>query len=284
MAKWIVQDSLAAPEQFFCSHVDSISHWLNEYGEDATAYVVNSGVVRGNDWLEYDVAFMMDDFAAAPGIKAAKRIAQVAAVCSPQPWEVRRPDGSPWFDLVISSIPAMVNQARDAGCKAVYQALAFDYRALVRAAPTKDIDCLFVGTVDANHRKRQEVLAELGDMVTVAPPCWGRDYYRLISRAKVLVHVHAEWATGAANALRLFEGAGMGAQVVSDGYWSGVGRPWWFEGDELGWVAAIEDARLRANAPWDTREYGGFDPCGHVLAEHGYHRRIPQLIEWSRSL
>ncbi len=282
MAKWIVADSLYSSKQWFCSHLDSYSHYLQEYGEEVEAFEHGAG----NHWTAPDVLFMLDQyghFAATNNEgpwRETKKIAQVAAVCSPMPWEVRKSDGLPAYDLVISSIPNMVEQARAAGCRAEYQALAFDHRALVCEAPKKDIDCLFVGTVDANHRKRQEVLAQLNGIVTVERPTFGRAYYNLVSRAHVLLHVGAEWSVGSANALRLFEGAGLRAVVVSDGNWDGPGEEWWRRPKANDWNATVKSAV--AEATFFTHRADRHQ--GQILAEHGYHRRIPQLIEWSRGL
>ncbi len=279
--RWLVADSLYCRQALFCSHVDSYSHYLREYGESVNALALDTAVDSGDLPMDHiagihDVVFSLDRYAALLGPEDAKRIAQVAAICDPMPWDVRKADGSPAYDLVVSSIPAMVEQARAAGCRAEFQALAFDHRALMCGAGVeRDIDCLFVGTVDGNHRKRAEVLARLGDKVTVAPPTFGRDYYRLLSRAKVLVHVGAEWSQGSANALRLFEGGGLGCQVVSDGKWDGPGPRWWWSigGDE--WKSTVEEA-----AHGDVRSADQ----GVVLSHHGYHNRIHDLVRWARSL
>ena len=302
MARWAVIDSLYCAEQFFCSHLDSYSHYLNEAGEDAQAVCLNIPppgydsrddcwhpewrFLHGGPGLykappgrvgdhNLDVAFFLDGYGRAPEVPAKKRIAQVAAVCSPMPWEVRNADGAPVFDLVLSSIPAMVEEARAAGCRAEYQQLCFDTRALTCSmGVAKDIGCLFVGTVDGNHRKRAEVLARLEGLVTIAPPTFGRDYYKLISRAKTAINVHAEWARGARNALRIYETFGFGGLCVTDGQTDGV-PGWELESDARGCVV---------DAIHDFDEGFAEEAQGELLTRDTYVQRVPELIAMVRAL
>lgn len=284
--RWLVCDSLSCPEQFFCSHLDSYSHYLREAGEYAQVICHNFDLPVGHVTWGYDthdIAFVLDRYDYGARIPARKRIAQVAAICNPMPWDVRKPDGSPAYDCVISSIPWMVEQARAAGCRAEFMKLCFDHRALVCSMGVKkDIDCLFVGTVDGNHVKRARVLEELRDIVTVMPPVWGRDYYRLIARAKTLVHVGAEWARGARNALRLYEGSGLGALVISDGdqragEYDGPGEC----------ASTAEDIRKAVSGALND-EYAlrsrAQETMMYTLAEETYIQRIPALIDLARSL
>lgn len=310
MSHWAVVDSLYCAEQFFCSHLDSYSHYLSEAGEDAQAVCLNiapSGYDSRNDcWHPewrfltegtslagrfvssgVDVAFFLDGYGRAMEVRAEKRIAQVAAVCSPMPWEVRKPDGSPVFDLVLSSIPAMVDQARAAGCRAEYQPLAFDLRARACMMGVKrDLDCVFIGSTGGNHVRRTRLLEELKDVVTVLPPVFGREYFRTLARAKVVLNVHAEWARGAANAMRLVEGAGMGCAVVSDGDWpcdvdDDADMPlsfhWPFDG-------TVSGARQAIGFALESMDNGVYQ-SEVVLAHHTYEcaDRVPRLIELARS-
>ena len=138
--RWLIADSLSCPEQFFASHLDATTHYLREAGEDARSFCLNisSGpwdVHEGGRLVPADVVFALDRYDRCASWRGAlphaKFIAQVAAVTPVRPWEVRKPDGSPAYDLVLSSIPHMVEQARAAGCRAEYMPLAFDTRARV---------------------------------------------------------------------------------------------------------------------------------------------------------
>lgn len=282
---WLVADSLYCPEAFFCSHLDSYSHYLKEYGEDARA----GDVSTGDSWRRTtqrivffpDVLLALDRYAHLADCPAPKKIAQVAAVCSLMPWDVRKPDGSPAYDCVISSIPWMVDAARAADCRAEYMALAFDTRARVCGMGVhRDLGCIFIGTAGPNHKRRTALLDELKDVVTVLPPVFGRDYFRTLARAKSVFNVHAEWARGAANNMRMFESLGMGCNLITDG--SFPERPSldaWEYDHEPGsvWTArrAIEESTASFSA--------GVGTSG-VLEHHSYELRIPQLVEIARSL
>lgn len=281
---WLVADSLYCEAQRFCSHLNSYSHYLFAAGEEVLSVVANSPVFVGPEkflaWSdrELDVVFMLDRYDLGPRYNAKVRIAQVAAICNPMPWDVRKPDGSPAYDLVISSIPHMVEQARAKGCEARYMPLAFDTRARVCGMGVeRDLDCIFIGTVGPNHQRRSQLLAELRDVVTVMPPVFGREYFKTLARAKVVFHCHAEWARGAANAMRLYEAAGMGCRLVFDGY----AEPW--HGDS-GWIGnygnakeAREEIRMGVASLSDDLEWT-------VYQRGTYENRIPQLITWAKEL
>lgn len=289
MRRWMVADSLYAPGQFFCSHLDSYSHYLRLAGEDVNWAVPQpDGGMWAHDFHagridlladEYDFAFLLDRYDLAMRVKASKRIAQVAAICSPMPWDVRKPDGSPAYDLILSSIPALLVRAREAGCNAEYMPLAFDLRArsCVMQVRERDIPCLFIGTVGPNHVRRTRILNELRDVVTVLPPVFGHDYYRTLARAKVVVNIHAEWAQGAANNMRLFEAAGMGCEVVSDGA-DFPGMRWWFTPENA------DDADAWRFQIGRALNWPSWNADKAVMTEHTYECRIPRIIDLARSI
>jgi hypothetical protein len=134
MSRWLVADSLMCPEAFPFGHLDSYSHYLREYGESVSTWCMSHGALSQPVWDSddgADVLFALDQYDRATRWPATKRIAQVAAICNPMPWDVRKPDGSPAYDLIVSSLPWMVDEARAKGCRAEYQPLAFDTRARV---------------------------------------------------------------------------------------------------------------------------------------------------------
>jgi len=271
---WLVADSLYCPEQFFASHLDSYAHYLREAGEVTWSVEVGPGLERRYKAFTPDVIFALDGYEALATWPARVRVAQVAARCSPMPWAVRRPDGSPAYDLVLSSIPAMVEEARRNGCRAEYMPLAFDTRARACGMGVKrERKAIFIGTVGPNHQRRARLLEELRDIVDVRPPVFGRAYFRELASAKVVLNVHAEWAEGAANNMRLFEAAGMGARVVSDGAVPpGLEDCWWWRFRDIG----ADDARRGIEL---ALAVGGDDAERTVLTRHTYEARIPRLIE-----
>lgn len=296
--RWLVADTLYCLEAFPFGHLDATTHYLKEYGTGASAWNLSVSREYPAGWpAQDDVLFAMDCFdlcaAAAehgPGRDARVGaqswdrpllVAQVAAICNPMPWAVRREDGSPAYDLVLSSIPWMVDEARAAGCRAEYMPLAFDSRALVCGMGVKerDLGCIFIGTVGPNHQRRAQLLAELADVVTVLPPVFGREYFRTLARAKVVFNVHAEWARGALNNMRVFEAAGMGCTVLTDG----EGPPWHTRlpgvrfSEEHGLVRDQILAAVGAPAPH-------FDDWGLVLRNHTYVDRIPRIADLVREV
>jgi len=289
MARWIVADSLYSREAWFCSHLSSYSHFLREAGETVRSVCLNipdlaeADIHAGDDFGDADYLFVLDryDMAASGWRPDVKRIAQVAAICDPMPWQVRKADGTPAFDLVVSSLPWMVDEARAHGCRAEFMSLAFDTRALVASMGIKerDIPFLFVGTRGPNHRKREEILNALGDVVTIAPPTFGREYFKLLAMAKCVINVHAEWARGAANAMRIFESAGAGACIVTDGEFPlGVERFGWGYGE-----MTADDFRDSITSALRNPDAGAEDQA-IVLQHHTYVQRVSDLISIARSL
>ncbi len=302
MAKWLVADSLYCPEAFFASHLDSYSHFLREFGETvAIGDVSNVATWRGSgDGIRAlgapDVLFALDKYDVLSDCPASIKVAQVAAVCDPMPWNVREADGSPVYDLILSSLHWMVDEARKHGCRAEWMPLCFDHRALVAGMGVKerDIPCLFVGTTGGNHVRRTQLLEELKDVVTVAPPTFGREMFRLLARARSVLNIHADWAKGEANNMRCFETTGMGAELLSDG--ENLEEMWPEDGESHEAVWKIDqDWGRYSYGPKSLREYiAGKSRCsgpnygemgqGITLTEHTYIQRVPELVALVRSL
>ncbi len=293
--KWLVYDSLSTQEQYFGSHLSSYSHYLREAGEDVNEWCLSfptPPVPPG--WLRFtsdpDVVFALDRYEQVAEWTrfGTTMIAQIAARVPVMPWNVRRTDGKPVYDLILSSIPAMVEEARAAGCRAEYMPLAFDTRARVCGMGVKrDLDCIFIGTVGSNHARRTKLLEELRDVVTVMPPVFGREYFRTLARARVVFDPHAEWSAGAANNMRMFEAAGMGCEVMIDGHFprleddpdDGLPFGYSFDPDEPAKARSL----IRDAIDWWPNDHGNLE---QVLAKHTYEHesRIPRLIELARSL
>jgi len=249
--KWLVTDSLYNPEAFTWGHLDSWSHYLREYGETVDTYSRSLPTNEGKTFGKVDVLFALDYYRDAVYWGAAKvKIAQVAAICDPMPWEVLNPDGSPAYDLVVSSLRWMVDESLRAGTDARHMPLAFDARAIVAGMGVKrDVDTLFVGTLGGNHRKRTDLVTRMSaeGRLTILPPTFGRAYFAALASAKRVLNVHAEWARGETNNMRMYEAAGMGAVPI----------------DEDGRVQIMPDI---------------------VWAKHRYEHRIPTMVAWAKEL
>jgi len=290
MAKWVVADTLYNRDAWFCSHLSSWTHYLSEAGETVRSVCLNipdlaqADIHEGDEFGDADFLFVLDRYdVGSPGWRPkVKRIAQVAAVCNPMPWQVRNDDGSPAYSLILSSIPWMVDEARARGCRAELMGLAFDTRALVAGMGVKerDIPCLFVGSRGPNHRKREEILTALGDLVTIAPPTFGRDYFKLIARARCVVNVHAGWSMGAANAMRLFECGGLATPVITDGAFPDGVEPFGWGKTEMTADDFREDIAAVLRGPIDA----GAEDQAVVLRHHTYIQRVSDLLDLARSL
>jgi hypothetical protein len=143
----------------------------------------------------------------------------------------------------------------------------------------RDIPCLFVGTRSPNHVKREQVLRELGDLVTIAPPTFGREMFTLLHRARVVLNVHAGWARGAANNMRMFESAGAGCALVTDGAFPDSVTP-------FGWGRPDMTAaqfRTEIMAAMDDTD-AAMEDQATVLQRHTYVQRLPLLLDLVRSI
>jgi len=264
--KWLVIDRLYNREAYWCGHLDSYGHYLEAAGEEVRRIDLAGHLGKNRVDEPIDVVFALEGYDFALTVPAKKRIAQVAC-------DLEVPRG---FDAIVSSIPALVEKYRARGDSVRYMPLAFDTRARVCAMGVKrDLDCIFIGTVGPNHKRRGELLRELADIVTVLPPVFGRLYFRTLARARVVLNPHAEWACGVKNNMRSFEASGMSATVVTD----------------AGPAPSFVPGRTFSNAA-EAREiiglslrddYGSLDTL-ETLARGTYESRVPDLISLARSL
>jgi hypothetical protein len=148
--------------------------------------------------------------------------------------------GEDWavYDLLISQLSATVNYFRQLGVRAEVNHLAFEPTVLdmLPAAPAKDIDLSFVGTVSADHRQRialLEAVAARYDLKLFGNPpqalpassplhhcfqgeVWGVDMYQALRRSKITLNSHIDMAGREAGNVRLFEATGVGAFLLTD--------------------------------------------------------------------
>lgn len=141
------------------------------------------------------------------------------------------------YDLVVSSIPTLVHRFRQEGADAELLPLAFE-PALLDVIPRveRDVEVSFVGSFSSRYADRTEIVEAVaraaplrtwtGDLAvlpkdsairrTVQGVAWGRAMYEVLARSRVTINTHGRIAGDAANNLRLFEGTGMGALLVTD--------------------------------------------------------------------
>jgi spore maturation protein CgeB len=141
------------------------------------------------------------------------------------------------YDLVVSSVPALVDRFRREAGDAEWLPLAFEPSLVTRVKVVdRDVPVSFVGSFSVSHPRRIEVLEAIarrapvqiwtGDASavnagspvrpTLQGPAWGRGMYEVLARSRITINNHARIAAGAVNNLRLYEGTGMGALLVTD--------------------------------------------------------------------
>jgi SAM-dependent methyltransferase len=144
------------------------------------------------------------------------------------------------YDLILSSIPTVVEEVRSRGGDARYFRLAFETTMLERIGPQRrETAASFVGTLSAPHGVHGKGTALLEYLACRVPlsvwgqgadalessspirgvfrgPAWGRRAYEILASSKIVVNRHASWAGPDANNMRLFEATGMGALLLTD--------------------------------------------------------------------
>jgi hypothetical protein len=148
------------------------------------------------------------------------------------------PDGDyRGYDLVISSIPAIVDRFHREGIAAEVVPLAFE-PAVLDAIPARprDVAVSFVGSFTDAYRDRVEIVETVARVAplqtwtadrtrlpanspilpTIRGAAFGRDMYTVLARSRLTLNSHGTIAGPDANNLRLYEATGMGALLVTD--------------------------------------------------------------------
>lgn len=204
---------------------------------------------------------------------------------------------------LFTSFPHYLDRFKFIGVPRVeYLPLAFEPRMLAEAQPERDLDIVFIGGVGessywiAGTMILERVAQEFCDRFhwygygqeNLRPnsalrkayrgEAWGREQYRLYSRAKIVINRHGEVSEGFSNNLRLYEASGMAALVMTEAsanihdlFPRGVLT--YRSPDELCYLIAeylfdAPAARLIAN-----------EGQAHTLGHHTYQHRMPIIAE-----
>jgi spore maturation protein CgeB len=142
------------------------------------------------------------------------------------------------YDLVISSLPNLVQWFRDHGQTAEINRLAFEPSILEKLGPQppRDVDVSFVGSLSQVHTGRIRLLEHIArhlplkvwgngiETLSITSPlhacyqgeAWGRNMYNVLRRSRITLNNHLDLAGEWANNMRLYEATGMGAMLLTD--------------------------------------------------------------------
>lgn len=141
------------------------------------------------------------------------------------------------YDLMVSSLPNLVDRFRNDGMKSELLRLGFEPRVLEKLTDReKRYDIVFVGGVRAHHRRGVEVLERLcrefdvriwGYGLETLPAnspvrashmgtAWGVEMFQILRDAKIAVNRHIDVAEDYANNMRLYEATGVGSLLLTD--------------------------------------------------------------------
>ena len=188
--------------------------------------------------IKPDVAYFQDLNFASPSLlknlkkKGIRVVGQIASPLPPLSFLKH-------YDLILSSLPNLVQRFIDNGIKAKFLPIAFDERVLSAFTKTevRDIPVSFVGGISSHHNTTIPLLEKIDDAGLPLSiygygkenlrgkdalnrhhlgEAWGLDMYKVLSRSKVTLNRHIDVAENYANNMRLFEATGMGALLLTD--------------------------------------------------------------------
>ena len=205
------------------------------------------------------------------------------------------------YDLVISSLPNLVDYFRKQGIPSELSRLAFEPTILTRLnGGAQKIAVSFVGSLSRHHARRIRLLEQLcqrvdlqiwGPGVDSLPAnspirnhyrglAWGLEMYRILQTSKVTLNQHIDVAGSYANNLRLFEATGVGTLLITD--WK-ENLPEMFEPHKevIAYRNPEECVGLIEHYLENETEREAIARAGQqrTLREHTYERRARELIE-----
>lgn len=140
------------------------------------------------------------------------------------------------YDLIISSLPNLVDHFRREGMRCELHRLGFEPTVLQRLGEVKKSRAVsFVGSVFAAHASRREWLGyvcqhtgvEVWGQVNGLPQdspvalchkgaAWGLEMYQILRGSRITLNHHIDVAGNYANNMRLFEATGVGTLLITD--------------------------------------------------------------------
>src|SRR3989338_3021560 len=139
------------------------------------------------------------------------------------------------YDLIVSSLPNLVDYFRDKGVKSEFLGLGFEPAVLNRLNnEEKGISVSFVGNLSNFHSSRLRWLTFLCRHVNISiwgpsikgaskeiknsycGPAWGIKMYQILRISKLTLNHHIDVSGPYANNMRLFEATGVGTMLITD--------------------------------------------------------------------
>jgi spore maturation protein CgeB len=205
------------------------------------------------------------------------------------------------YDLIVSSIPGVVDRFRREGADAEWLPLAFE-PSIRDAIPQveRNIPVSFVGSFTTRYADRLELVEAVArvsplrtwtadvDAIpanspirpTIQGPAWGRSMYEVLARSRITVNTHGRIAGDYANNLRLFEATGMGALLLTDAR-RNMGELFDVGSEVVTYRDAEDCARLVRYYIDHPAEAASIAAAGQrrTLKDHTWPNRMAQLVE-----
>lgn len=206
------------------------------------------------------------------------------------------------FDLIISSLPNLVQGFRQKGKCSYYLPLAFDHRIAnkLNIDETKQYDITFIGGITDAHSGSTALLEYLcqhtniliwGYGIDLLPAdslirnrhqgeLWGKDMFRVLHQSRITLNRHINTAENYANNMRLFEATGSGALLLTD-YKNNLSELFSI-GDELLAYRSPEEAMELINYFLENKdEITKISHNGYMktLEHHTYEKRMWELSD-----
>jgi spore maturation protein CgeB len=213
------------------------------------------------------------------------------------------PKGENWgvYDLVISSLPNLVEHFRRIGVHSEFNRLAFEPSVLhALKNQKKNILVSFVGSFTSAHSKRDQLLEHLcsnlpmsvwGNGVERLPQdspirarylgtAWGIRMFRILAASKIVVNYHGDVAQSYANNMRLFEATGTGALLVTD-WKKNLHEMFELDKEVIAYRTGEECAEMIQYylEHEDEREEIARAGQQRTLRDHTYYQRMQELVD-----
>ena len=142
------------------------------------------------------------------------------------------------YDLIVSALPSIVEQARLWGIESQYIPLGFNEKwANFTPASQREIDAIFVGSFSRHQPQTFPLLKAISDRIpgfqiygpansndlsehgllrNYKGQAWGEEMFNLLGKSKIVVNRHGTVAGPFAVNMRMFESTGSGAALITE--------------------------------------------------------------------